>query len=99
MHVTGYQHFVMVVQPALLVCDVGLWLNVVFCSDDLAEGLVFKGFSGNIREIPGCGVMFRVMKAVGIDKVGVFASELLRSGVHHIYKVRDTAAHKLSYAG
>ncbi len=77
MQITCYQHFVMVVQPAFFICDVCLGFNVVFFANDTAEGFILERFPGNVGKVPGCGVVFRVVKAVGVDKMGIFAAQFL----------------------
>ena len=99
MQIPCYQHFVMVVQPAFFICDVCLGFNVVFFANDTAEGFILERFPGNVGKVPGCGVVFRVVKAVGVDKMGIFAAQFLGSGIHHIYEVRDTPAHEFCHAG
>ena len=61
--------------------------------DQLPEGGVGHGFLGHGVDVPGGGVMVRVVQTVGVHKVGAIHAQLLGTLVHLLHEGGDVPAH------
>ena len=64
-------------------------------SHQLGDGLVFHGRQRDLQQVPGGGVVVLVMQAVGVDKMGIGAAELIGTLVHQANEISRRAGNIL----
>ena len=66
---------------------------VGFACANGCEQLVLHGFPSHKINVPGGGVVLRIMQAIGIHKMGALAAKLLGALIHQIHKTGDGAGY------
>ena len=92
-------HLMMIVDPALFRCNICGGNDIVWGFDNIPESFILKCSLGDESHVSGCGIVVIGIQAIGIDKMGILASQLLGPLVHHIYKRLDGPADIFCHSG